>query len=180
MRFFGLHPQNDMVKRKARQTSAYQKRIDFKNFALKNWDRRDSNPRPRDYESPALPLRHSPRFTGFQEFDAVAALPSSPRKILNLPRRQSATSQIFNCHWNLTRQLRYLHRLGLLLHASLLFATSYFVKFSLTCSAPLQVSGYALTLRKIRSAECHRPEHSEKYELLPYPFRYQLYYHIII
>ena len=24
------------------------------------WDRRDSNPRPRDYESPALPLRHSP------------------------------------------------------------------------------------------------------------------------
>ena len=28
---------------------------------LKIWDRRDSNPRPRDYESPALPLRHSPR-----------------------------------------------------------------------------------------------------------------------
>ena len=24
------------------------------------WDQRDSNPRPRDYESPALPLRHSP------------------------------------------------------------------------------------------------------------------------
>ena len=28
--------------------------------AFKIWDRRDSNPRPRDYESPALPLRHSP------------------------------------------------------------------------------------------------------------------------
>ena len=24
------------------------------------WDQRDSNPRPRDYESPALPLRHRP------------------------------------------------------------------------------------------------------------------------
>ena len=28
---------------------------------FKWWDQRDSNPRPRDYESPALPLRHSPR-----------------------------------------------------------------------------------------------------------------------
>ena len=28
---------------------------------FKWWDQRDSNPRPRDYESPALPLRHSPK-----------------------------------------------------------------------------------------------------------------------
>ena len=67
---------------------------------LKIWARRDSNPRPKDYESSALPLRHRPvaiiiKFS-FALGAALAgsfapALPTSPRTILNRSRRQSAT-----------------------------------------------------------------------------------------
>ncbi len=65
------------------------------------WARRDSNPRPKDYESSALPLRHRPVTTfllncfafglALAPKFASSALPTSPQKILNLLRRQSAT-----------------------------------------------------------------------------------------
>ena len=63
------------------------------------WARRDSNPRPKDYESSALPLRHRPvaiviLLSCFRRCVSgktpFPALPTSPRKIINLPRRQSA------------------------------------------------------------------------------------------
>lgn len=49
-------------------TPIKQKNLIIRVFKYK-WDQRDSNPRPRDYESPALPLRHSPT--------AVSKLPST-------------------------------------------------------------------------------------------------------
>ena len=38
-----------------------QKKKELYNSSLLWWDQRDSNPRPRDYESPALPLSYSPK-----------------------------------------------------------------------------------------------------------------------
>gem|GEM_PF-6953620 len=68
----------------------------------KNWARRDSNPRPKDYESSALPLRHRPvalksylivnHIYGLRL--ATATLPSSRKTILNRFSRQSANRPV--------------------------------------------------------------------------------------
>ena len=76
-RFFGLCPQNDnkmlpikmdnkIQRRKSNplgekpSQNFQQKRLPKKEVFFKIWARRDSNPRPKDYESSALPLRHRP------------------------------------------------------------------------------------------------------------------------
>ena len=75
------------------------KRLRICSLSFIIWARRDSNPRPKDYESSALPLRHRPVaiiIFNFKSFLACAqasafALPTSSRTILNRSRRQSAT-----------------------------------------------------------------------------------------
>ena len=39
---------------------------------MKKWARRDSNPRPKDYESSALPLRHRPVTTFYSIFNGLS------------------------------------------------------------------------------------------------------------
>lgn len=48
----------------------YNKTPNTRGFSI--WARRDSNPRPRDYESPALPLRHSPTTVIFNYIEVIA------------------------------------------------------------------------------------------------------------
>ena len=72
-------------------------------ICTKNWDRRDSNPRPRDYESPALPLRHSPRLFNFFTFyrGGGSLLPSLSKMIINHFLGRVPQSQIY-WFWNLS------------------------------------------------------------------------------
>ena len=66
-------------------------------LSFKNWARLDSNQRPKDYESSALPLRHKPILV---YLIVALALPTSHKTILNRFVRQSATSpwRLFYCY----------------------------------------------------------------------------------
>lgn len=75
-------------------TPIKQKNLIIRVFKYK-WDQRDSNPRPRDYESPALPLRHRPVTTYLFNYHWACvsfALPSS-QKTWHLVNFSSAECQ---------------------------------------------------------------------------------------
>ena len=109
----------------------------------KIWARRDSNPRPKDYESSALPLRHRPLLKYGVFLFSCFALPVSCASGATYCFENVTFSQLFlQCH-------RPLLKYGVFLFSCFALPVS--------CASGATYLSKNLTFNQLFSAECHRP-----------------------